>query len=201
MQLAVHGRKQGIEVSETAFDRPFSEPLVHQIVTAYMAGGRSGTKAHKNRSRVTGGGAKPWRQKGTGRARAGSVRSPLWRGGAKSFAAVPRSYEQKVNKKQYRAAMRAILSELNRQERLIVVEDLGIEQPKTRDMAAKLSELGVDGGLLVTAEFDVNLALAARNIPHVAVTDLAELDPVSLVGSEKVVVTVPAVERIQEWLG
>ncbi len=199
MQLAVAGGKT-IDVSEHVFGREFSEALVHQVVTAYLAGGRSGTKAQKNRSAVSGGGRKPWRQKGTGRARAGTIRSPLWRGGGKIFAASPRDHSQKVNRKMYRGAVQAILSELVRQERLVVVPSLELAEPKTRDLLAKLAELDFTGGLIVTAEVDENLYLAARNLPGVHVVDVHGVDPVSLVGSDRVVMTVDAVEKVQEWL-
>lgn len=200
MQLTVAGGKD-IQVSEATFGREFSEALVHQVVTAYLAGARSGTKAQKNRSAVRGGGKKPWRQKGTGRARAGTIRSPLWRGGGQTFAAVPRDHAQKVNRKMYRGAIQAILSELVRQERLVVVDGLDVAEPKTKAFAAKLAELGFEKGLIVTAEVDENLYLAARNLPGVYTVDVSGLDPVSLVGADKVIVTVDAVNRIQEWLG
>ncbi|MGD2130847.1 MAG: 50S ribosomal protein L4 [Lysobacterales bacterium] len=200
MQLTVAGGKD-IQVSEATFGREFSEALVHQVVTAYLAGARSGTKAQKNRSAVRGGGKKPWRQKGTGRARAGTIRSPLWRGGGQTFAAVPRDHAQKVNRKMYRGAIQAILSELVRQQRLVVVDGLDVAEPKTSAFAAKLAGLDFEKGLIVTAEVDENLYLAARNLPGVYTVDVSGLDPVSLVGADKVIVTVDAVNRIQEWLG
>jgi large subunit ribosomal protein L4 len=200
MQLTVAGGKD-IKVSEATFGREFSEALVHQVVTAYLAGGRAGTKAHKNRSDVRGGGRKPWRQKGTGRARAGTIRSPIWRGGGVTFAAVPRDHAQKVNRKMYRGALQAILSELVRQERLIVVDSLDVAEPKTRALAAMLADLDFETGLIVSAETSENLYLASRNLPGVYVVDVAGIDPVSLVGADKVVMTVDAVEKIQEWLG
>ena len=199
MQLATNGGSK-IEVSEAIFGRDFSEPLVHQVVVAYLAGGRAGTKAQKNRSAVSGGGRKPWRQKGTGNARAGTIRSPLWRSGGVTFAAQPRDFTQKVNRKQYRAAMRAILSELVRQDRLQVVDQFEISEPKSRLVSEKLAELGVSRALIVDAEIDGNLYLGSRNIPGVHVLAADRLDPVSLVGAEKVVMTTAAVERIQEWL-
>jgi large subunit ribosomal protein L4 len=165
-----------------------------------MAAGRQGTKAQKNRSAVSGGGAKPFRQKGTGRARAGTSRSPLWRAGGVTFAAQPRNYAQKVNKKMYRAAMRCILSELVRQERLVVVEDFQLEAPKTKQFVAKLEDLKLNNALLITENVEQNLYLAARNVPHVDVRDAAGIDPVSLVGFEKVLVTVPALKKIEEVL-
>lgn len=200
MELTVTGGK-GIEVSEATFGREFSEALVHQVVTAYLAGARAGTKAQKNRSDVSGGGAKPWRQKGTGRARAGTIRSPIWRSGGKTFAAAPRDHSQKVNRKMYRGAMQAILSELLRQDRLIVVESLELAEPKTKALVEKLAELGFEKGLIVLGDANENVYLASRNIPGVYTIDVAGIDPVSLVGSDKVVLTVDAVEKIQEWLG
>ena len=200
MQLTVAGGKD-IKVSDATFGRDFSEALVHQVVTAYLAGGRAGTKAHKNRSAVRGGGKKPWRQKGTGRARAGTIRSPIWRGGGATFAATPRDHAQKVNRKMYRGALQAILSELVRQKRLIVVDNFEVAEPKTRALAAKLAELDFETGLIVTAETSENLYLASRNLPGVHAVDVAGIDPVSLVGADKVVMTVDAIEKIQEWLG
>ena len=200
MQLTVAGGKD-IKVSEATFGREFSEGLVHQVVTAYLAGARAGTKAQKNRSAVSGGGKKPWRQKGTGRARVGTIRSPIWTGGGVTFAATPRNHAQKVNRKMYRGAIQAILSELVRQERLVVVDGLELKEPKTRELAARLAELGLEKGLLVTAELDENLYLASRNLPGVHTVDVSGIDPVSLVGADKVVVTVDAIKKIEEWLG
>lgn len=200
MQLAVTGGKK-IKVSEATFGRDFSEALVHQVVTAYLAGARAGTKAQKNRSAVRGGGKKPWRQKGTGRARAGTIRSPIWRGGGATFAATPRDHSQKVNRKMYRGALQSILSELVRQERLVVVESLDIVEPKTRELLARLGELNFEKGLIIADEPNENTYLAARNLPGIYVLDVAGIDPVSLVGADKVIMTVGAVEKIQEWLG
>jgi large subunit ribosomal protein L4 len=200
MQLTVSGGKD-IKVSEATFGREFSEALVHQVVTAYLAGSRAGTKAQKNRSAARGGGSKPWRQKGSGRARAGTIRSPIWRGGGKTFAATPRDHAQKVNRKMYRSALQAILSELVRQERLVVVDSLELAEPKTRLLADRLAELDFTRGLIVTAATDDSLFLAARNLPGVYTVDVNGIDPVSLVGAEKVIVTVEAVGKIQEWLG
>jgi len=200
MELAVSGGN-AIQVSNETFGRDFSEALVHQVVTAYLAGGRAGTKAQKTRADVSGGGKKPWRQKGTGRARAGTTRSPLWRGGGKTFAAVPRDHSQKVNRKMYRGALQAILSELVRQDRLIVLGDLEVGSPKTGEMVKKLAQLGFETGLIVTPEVDGNLFLATRNLPNVYALDVAGLDPVSLVSAEKVIMTVDAVKKIEEWLG
>ncbi|MEE4294206.1 MAG: 50S ribosomal protein L4 [Xanthomonadales bacterium] len=200
MELTVTGGK-GMKVSEATFGRDFSEALVHQVVTAYLAGARAGTKAQKNRSAVSGGGAKPWRQKGTGRARAGTIRSPLWRSGGKTFAAEPRDHSQKVNRKMYRGAMQSILSELLRQDRLIVVQSLELKEPKTKALAAELAGLGFEKGLIVVGDVNENVYLASRNIPGVYTVDVTGLDPVSLVSADKVVLTVEAVEKIQEWLG
>jgi large subunit ribosomal protein L4 len=200
MELAIHGSKNKVKVSDNAFGREFNEDLVHQVVTAYLAAGRSGTKAQKNRARVSGGGAKPWRQKGTGRARAGTIRSPLWRGGGVTFAAKPRDHSQKVNRKMYRGAMSVIFSELVRQDRLVVVDEFGVDEPKTRELVAKLADLGAPKALVVTEELDDKLALAARNLPDVGVVEAGAVDPVSLVGAEKVVITKAAVDKIQEWL-
>ena len=200
MQLAVAGGKK-IDVSEATFGRDFSEALVHQVVTAYLAGARAGTKAQKSRSTARGGGRKPWRQKGTGRARAGTIRSPIWRGGGRTFAATPRDHSQKVNRKMYRGALQAILSELVRQDRLVVVDSLELAEPKTKALIASLVELGFEKGLIVSNEFNENVYLASRNIPGVYVLDASSVDPVSLVAADKVVMTVDAVEKIQEWLG
>jgi large subunit ribosomal protein L4 len=200
MKLSMKDTNQDVEVSDETFGREFNEALVHQAVVAYMAGGRAGTKAQKGRSDVSGGGAKPWKQKGTGRARAGTIRSPLWRTGGKAFAARPRDYSQKLNKKMYRAAMRSIFSELVRQDRLVVVDAFGVDAPKTKGLVEKLSSLGLTGGLIVTHEADANLYLSARNLRSVDVTEVGGLDPVSLVGSEAVLITVPALKQIEEWL-
>ncbi|MGM0703407.1 50S ribosomal protein L4 [Halomonas faecis] len=189
-----------VEVSDATFGNAFNEALVHQVVTAYLAAGRQGTRAQKNRSDVRGGGKKPWRQKGTGRARAGTIRSPLWRSGGVTFAARPQDYTQKVNRKMYRAAMRAILSELVRQDRLVAVDTFGVEAPKTKQLVAKLDELGLEKALIVTEELDENLYLAARNIPNVDVVDVAAADPVSLVAFDKVLVTVSALRKFEEKL-
>ncbi len=189
-----------LEVSDQTFDAPFRESLVHQVVTAHLAGARAGTKAQKTRSEVAGGGKKPWRQKGTGNARAGTIRSPLWRGGGQTFAAKPRDFSQKVNRKMYRGAMRSILSELARQDRLVVVKQLTVDAPKTRELKARLDGLGVSEGLIVVDEIDTNLELAARNLPRLGVVDAAGVDPASLVGAERVVITESAIRRVEEWL-
>ena len=189
-----------VAVSDATFAREFNESLVHQIVTAYLAGGRQGTKAQKTRSEVAGGGKKPWRQKGTGRARAGTASSPIWRSGGVTFAAKPRNYEQKVNKKMYRAAMQSIWSELVRQDRLVITDDLGIDSPKTKALAAKLSALELTNVLIVAGEVSDALYLSARNLPHVDVRDADAIDPVSLISFEKVLVTVDALKAIEEQL-
>ncbi len=194
------GAAGSIELSDTIFAREFNETLIHQVVTAYLAGARAGSKAQKNRSAVSGGGAKPWRQKGTGRARAGTIRSPLWRGGGTTFAAVPRDYTQKVNRKAYRAAMRSILSELVRQERLVVVDRFAVDAPKTRKLVSLLGDLGVEDVLIVTDELDENTFLASRNLHKVGVCDAESIDPVSLLGYEKVLMTEGAVKKIEEKL-
>ena len=206
MDLQLHNSKETITVSDAVFGLEYKESLIHQLVTAYMAAGRAGTVAQKNRSAVRGGGAKPWNQKGTGRARAGTSRGPLWRSGGVTFAAQPRDYRQKLNKKMYRAGVRSILSELNRQQRLIVVEDITVDAPKTKQMAAKLADLGVAGSdrsgpLIVTETGDEKLYLSARNLPYVEVCDVAGMNPVNLVRSEHVVVTVGAIRAIEEHLG
>jgi len=196
------GKSAGkVDVSDATFGRDFNEDMVHQVVVAYLSGARAGTKAQKSRSQVRGGGAKPWRQKGTGRARAGSIRSPLWRGGGRTFAAVPRDHGQKVNRKMYRGALRSILSELARQERLLVVKAFELKEPKTKALAERLDKLKVSSALIVTEDLSENLYLAARNLPHVDVRDVMGLDPVSLVGHDSVVITVDAIRRIEEWLG
>lgn len=200
MELAVVGSAP-IQVSEAVFAREFSEPLVHQVVTAYLAGARAGTKAQKTRGEVRGGGRKPWRQKGTGRARAGSIRSPLWRGGGVTFAARPRSYAQKVNRKMYRAAMRAIVSELNRQGRLTVIPAIDVPEPKTKLFLQTLGDLRQGRTVIVTAQCSEALYLASRNVPDVLVIDSDAIDPVTLVGADRVVMTVEAVKKLEEWLG
>ena len=189
-----------VELSDTAFGREFNEALVHQVVTAYLAGARQGTRAQKTRAEVSGGGIKPWRQKGTGRARAGSIRSPIWRGGGRAFAAKPQDWSQKVNRKMYRGAMQCILAQLIRQERLILVEEISVSGPKTKELIAKLGELNASRALIVTKEVDENLYLAARNIPHVNVLDASEVDPVSLIAFDKVIMTVEAAKQFEEAL-
>ena len=199
MELMVKGA-DALTVSETTFGRDFNEALVHQVVVAYAAGARQGTRAQKTRSEVSGGGAKPWRQKGTGRARAGTIRSPIWRTGGVTFAAKPQDHSQKVNKKMYRGAMKSILSELVRQERLIVVDNFSVEAPNTKELVAKLKELELTDALIVTSEVDENLFLAARNLYKVDARDVAGIDPVSLIAFDKVVMTAEAVKQVEEML-
>jgi large subunit ribosomal protein L4 len=190
-----------VEVSDVAFGKEFNQDLVHQAVTAYMAGARQGTRAQKNRSEVAGGGKKPWRQKGTGRARAGTIRSPIWRSGGTTFAAKPQDHSQKLNRKMYRAALRSIVSELARQERLVVVESFDMDAPKTKALVQKLGEYGVQqDALIVTEEVTENLYLSSRNLHKVDVRDAVGVDPVSLIRFEKVLVTVPALKKIEEML-
>ena len=190
-----------VSVSDVAFAREYNEDLVHQVVTAYMAGARQGTRAQKNRAAVSGGGKKPWRQKGTGRARAGPTRSPIWRSGGVTFAAQPQDHSQKVNRKMYRAAMQSIMSELARQDRLLVVESLDLDAPKTKLLVKQLGEFGLDNVLIVSTEVGENLYLAARNLHKVDVRDVEGIDPLSLIGHDKVMVTVDAVKKIEEMLG
>ena len=192
--------KGSVDVAEAAFGAKFNEPLIHQVVTAYMAGSRAGTKAQKNRAAVRGGGAKPWAQKGTGRARAGTIRSPIWVGGGRTFAAKPRNFDQKVNKKMYRAALRSMLSELIRQDRLVIVNDLAIDAPKTKLLATKLKEYELNNVLILNEAFDEKLFLAARNLPNVGICDVAAMDPVVLIRFDKVLVTLPALKLIEERL-
>ncbi|EOZ6624744.1 50S ribosomal protein L4 [Acinetobacter baumannii] len=190
-----------VELSEVAFGREFNEALVHQVVTAHLAGGRQGTRAHKSRADVSGGGKKPFRQKGTGRARAGSIRSPIWVGGGKTFAARPQDWSQKVNRKMYRGAMQCILAELVRQDRLVLVEEFAVAAPKTKELLAKLNDLNAARALIVTDAVDENLYLAARNLPHVDVVDATAIDPVSLIAFDKVVMSVAAAKKIEVELG
>jgi large subunit ribosomal protein L4 len=203
MDLNVHalgGAGGSMQVSDAVFGADFKEALIHQVVTAYMAGARAGTKAQKTRSQVSGGGKKPWRQKGTGRARSGTTRSPIWRKGGVTFAAVPRSYDQKVNRKMYRGALCSILSELLRQDRLIVVDEFAVAEPKTKALLARLGELGASDALIVVDQPDENLYLAGRNLYAVDVRDVAELDPVSLVAFDKVIMSKGAVQKLEERL-
>lgn len=200
MDIAIHNSKKKVSVSDDAFGASFNEALVHQLVTSYMSGARAGTRAQKNRAAVSGGGAKPWRQKGTGRARAGTIRSPLWRSGGVTFAADPQDHSKKLNKKMYRVGMRSLVSELVRSERLLVIEALGVTEPKTKVMQAKLEELDVKSALILTDGLDSAVYLAARNIPHIQVMDIAIVDPVSLVKQEYVVIEEAALKKLEERL-
>jgi len=190
-----------VAVSDANFGREFNEALIHQVVTAYLAGGRKGTRKTKSRSDASGGGAKPWRQKGTGRARAGTIRSPIWRSGGHTFALRPQDHSQKVNKKMYRSAMQSIFSELVRQDRLSVVDKFDVKSPKTKELVKKLAEMNFTRGVIITDDATNDLFLSARNLNNVTVLELGDLNPVSLVGSENVVVTVGALQKIEEMLG
>lgn len=200
MELKFNNASGAVEVSEATFDKEFNEALIHQVVTAFSAGARQGTRAQLTRSEVRGGGKKPWRQKGTGRARAGTIRSPIWRSGGVTFAAKPQDHSQKVNRKMYRGAIKSILSELVRQERLIVVENFSVEAPKTKALVAKLKELELNDVLIVTEEVEENLFLAARNLYKVDVRDVQGIDPVSLIAFDKVLITAGAVKQLEEAL-
>ena len=200
MELVLKDANSALEVSEATFGRDFNEALVHQVVVAFGAGARQGSRAQKTRSEVRGGGAKPWRQKGTGRARAGTIRSPIWRSGGVTFAAKPQDHSQKVNKKMYRGAIQSILSELVRQDRLIVVEKFTVETPKTKELISKLKEFELKDVLIVTSEVDENLFLSARNLYKVDVRDVQGIDPVSLIAFEKVLMTADAVKQLEESL-
>ncbi|WP_404399803.1 50S ribosomal protein L4 [Idiomarina seosinensis] len=200
MELTLKDAKGALEVSEATFGREFNEALVHQVVVAYAAGSRQGTKAQKTRSEVAGGGKKPWRQKGTGRARAGTIRSPIWRSGGATFAAKPQSHAQKVNKKMYRGALKSIVSELIRQDRLTVVENFSVDAPKTKQLVEKLKDLNLSDVLIVTKDVDENLFLASRNLHKVDVRDVQGIDPVSLIAFENVLMTADAVKQLEEVL-
>ena len=203
MELAIatpKGNKGTVEVSEAAFGIEFNQDLVHQAVVAFLAGARQGTRAQKNRSAVSGGGRKPFAQKGTGRARAGTIRGPIWRGGGVTFAAQPQDHSQKLNRKMYRSAMRSIVSELARQERLVIVKDFSLDAPKTKGLIAKLAEYGLQEALIVTDDVSENLYLSSRNLHKVDVRDADAIDPVSLINSNKVLVTVAALKKIEEIL-
>ena len=197
LSLATSG---SVEVSDVAFAREFNEALVHQVVVAHMAGARQGTRAHKTRSEVRGGGRKPWRQKGTGRARSGTIRSPIWRSGGVTFAAKPQDHSVKVNRKMYRGALRCIVSELIRQDRLVAVEEFNVDSPKTKTLLSQLKSLELSSTLIVTEEVDQNLYLAARNVKDVDVCDVAGVDPVSLISHDKVLITVAALKKLEEAL-
>ncbi|MBT8114437.1 MAG: 50S ribosomal protein L4 [Arenicella sp.] len=197
MELKQHNGS-ALQVSDAVFAADYNEALIHQAVVAYQAGARQGTRGQKNRSAVSGGGAKPWRQKGTGRARAGTSRSPIWRGGGRTFPASTQDFSQKMNRKAYRSAMRSILSELVRQDRLIVADDFSVSEPKTKQLVSKMKELQLEDVLVVTHEFDEKLALASRNLYHVGILEADEINPVSLIGFDKVVITPEAVKQIEE---
>ena len=199
MKLKMQGSGT-VDVADSTFGADFNEALVHQVVTAFLAGARAGTKAQKNRARVRGGGAKPYRQKGTGRARAGTIRSPIWVGGGRTFAARPRKFDQKVNKKMYRGALRSVFSELVRQDRLIVTESVSLKAPKTKELAGLLKKLGLDDVLIVNEAFEETVFLAARNLKDVGICDAASVDPVVLMRFEKVLITLPALKLIEERL-
>ncbi len=192
--------KKSIEVSDNTFSAPFNEALVHQVVNAMLSGARSGTKAQKNRSQVSGGGAKPWRQKGTGRARAGTIRSPIWVGGGRAFAARPRDFSQKVNKKMYKAAMRSVLSELLREDRLVVLDKFDIKQPKTKEFKKLIEKLKTDSALIVNDKFDENLFLSSRNLKNMEYSDVSSINPVSLMKFEKVIMNLESLKIIEERL-
>lgn len=200
MELVTKDVQSALTVSETTFGREFNEALVHQVVVAYAAGARQGSRAQKTRAEVSGSGKKPWRQKGTGRARSGDIKSPIWRSGGVTFAAKPQDHSQKVNKKMYRGAIKSILSELVRQDRLVVVEKFEVEAPKTKVLVQKLKQMALDDVLIITANVDENLYLAARNLYKVDVRDVQGIDPVSLIAFEKVVMTVDAVKQVEEML-
>lgn len=189
-----------VDVADSAFGADFNEPLVHQVVTAFLAGGRAGTKAQKNRAAARGGGAKPWAQKGTGRARAGTIRSPIWVGGGRTFAAQPRDYSQKVNKKMYRMALRSVVSELVRQDRFVITDSIEMKAPKTKELAGMLKKLDLDSVLIVNEAFDEKVYLSARNLPNIGICDAASIDPVVLMRFEKVLITVPALKMLEERL-
>jgi large subunit ribosomal protein L4 len=200
MKIAITGGSKSIEVSDRTFGASLNEPLIHQVLTAFRAKKRSGSKAQKNRAAASGGGAKPWRQKGTGRARVGTIRSPIWVGGGRAFAAQPRDFSQKVNRKMYQAAMRSMLSELLREDRVIVVDSMAMDKPKTKDLVARLTELQLDHVLVLVDQYDNNLCLAARNLGWVDVLDLREVNPVSLLRYDKVLATAAAVKGLEERL-
>ena len=202
MKLKIHsaGGAGSLEVAESTYGARYNESLIHQVVTAYQSGARSGTKGQKDRSTTRGGGAKPYRQKGTGRARAGTIRSPIWVGGGRAFAARPRDHSQKVNRKMYRGAVRSILSELIRQERLLLAKEFALEEPRTKLLAARLKAFDAEDVLIVIEGYDRNIYLAARNIPHVEALDVPNLDPVTLIRHEKVLMTVGAAKLLEERL-
>ncbi len=200
MNLSLATNDGSVEISEAAFGREFNEALVHQVVVAYLAGARQGSRANKSRSEVRGGGRKPWRQKGTGRARAGTIRSPIWRGGGRTFAAKPQDHSEKVNRKMYRGALRCILSELVRQDRLVACKSFSVDAPKTKALIDQLKNLQLENVLIVSDSVDENLYLSARNLKNVDVRDVQGVDPVSLISHEKVLMTVGALKKLEESL-
>ncbi len=200
MELQLHQSNDKLNVADAVFGADFNEPLVHQVVTAYLAGGRAGTAKQKTKGEVRGGGKKPWKQKGTGRARVGSIRSPLWRGGGKAHAAVPRDHSQKVNKKMYRGALRSIVSELNRQGQLLIADSFTVEAAKTQSLVEKLNQIGANDILIITDTLDKNLFLSARNLHTVDVIDVEGINPVALLSFKKVLFTAPAVKKLEAWL-
>ncbi|MEC7875888.1 MAG: 50S ribosomal protein L4 [Pseudomonadota bacterium] len=202
IKIEKSGKKQPgtMSVADSVFAVEFNEPLVHQVLVSYMSGSRSGTKSQKSRSEVRGGGRKPWRQKGTGRARAGTIRSPLWRGGGVTFAAKSRDYSKKVNRKMFHGAMRSIFSELLRQERFVCVDEFDVAESKTKLVKEKLNKLGLKEVLIITEGLSENLYLGVRNIPKVDVMDTNEINPYSLIGFEKILITQASVEKVEEWL-
>ena len=200
IELLSTKKNTGIDISDTIFGKDFNESLVHQAVVSFMAGSRQGSAKQKTRSEVRGGGKKPYRQKGTGRARAGTIRSPIWRGGGVTFASRPRDYSKKINKKMYRAAIRSIFSELLRQEKLVGIEKPVLEKPKTKEIANLLKQFSLTKVLIITEEPDINLYLSARNIPNVDVISVREINPVILLKSNKVAVTADALKQIEEWI-
>ena len=201
LQLKNSASNGEIQLSDAAFGRAYNEALVHQVVTAYMAAGRAGTKAQKTRAEVRGGGKKPWSQKGTGQARVGSIRSPSWVGGGRAFAARPRDFTQKVNRKMYRAAMQTMVSELVRQDRIVAIESLDLSAPKTKLLIAKLKEFGLTRALILVEAYEEKLFLAARNVPYVEVMPVASLDPLSLIKHDKILATVGALKLLEARLG
>lgn len=200
VQLNITGGTGSVDLSDENFSASFKQTLIHQVVTAYLAGGRSGTSSQKSRAEVSGGGKKPWRQKGTGRARSGTIRSPIFSGGGQTFARSTRDYSQKINRKMYRGAMRSIVSELARQDRLVIVDSISVSKPSTKDMVALLAAAGIEKGLIMLAEDDANVVLSARNIPNVEVTTVASVNPVSLVAHEKIVMSADTAKLLDEKL-
>jgi large subunit ribosomal protein L4 len=200
MDIQLHNSKSKISVSDAIFGAEYNEGLIHQVVTAYMAGGRAGTKAQKTKGQVSGGGKKPWKQKGTGRARVGSIRSPLWRGGGMIHAGAPRDFTQKVNRKMYRGALRSIVSELARQNLLVIAETFTLPKANTKGLLSELAKVGTEHILIVTGDMDKNLYLSSRNLRNVAVCDVESLNPVQLLAHEKVLMTQDAVKKLEAWL-